>query len=54
MIDSNNPKRRVYIFYILGIILSAEELEDASGYDYGFYTTEHTHAWVRCDVVRLV
>tara|TARA_R100000908_G_C3740586_1_gene137256 strand:- start:835 stop:1323 length:489 start_codon:yes stop_codon:yes gene_type:complete len=31
-----------------------EELEDASGYDYGFYTTEHTHAWVRCDVVRLV
>ena len=23
MIDSNNPKRRVYIFYILGIILSA-------------------------------
>lgn len=23
MIDSNNPKRRVYIFYILGILLSA-------------------------------
>ena len=26
---------------------------DNSGYDYGFYSSEHTHAWVRCDICYL-
>lgn len=29
-------------------------LQDESGYNFGFYSTEHTHAWVREDVVNLV
>lgn len=32
--------------------LSPENV-DNSGYDFGFYTTEHNHAWVRSDVVNV-